>query len=106
MIPCEERKSMVERDAPSVSVSRQCSLLRLDRSGHYYKPRMESSENLSIMRFLDEQYFQTPFYDVERLLALFALKGYRINRKRLRRLVRLVDWQTLYPETKTTIADA
>ena len=105
MIPSEERKSMIDRDDDSFPVSRQCSLLSVHRSSFYYKPCGESSENLDIMRFLDEQYFQTPFYGLERLLALLVLKGYRINRKRLRRLMRLVGWQTLYPETKTTIAD-
>jgi putative transposase len=105
MIPSEARKSLIDRDNEVVSLSRQCSLLSLHRSGYYYKPRVESSENLAIMRFLDEQYFQTPFYGVERLLALLQRKGYRISRKRLRRLMDLVGWQTLYPETKTTIAD-
>ena len=105
MIPSEERKSKIDRDDASVPVSRQCSLLSLHRSGLYYKPCSESSENLSVMRFLDEQYFQTPFYGVERLLALLLRKGYRINRKRLRRLMRLVGWQTLYPQTRTTISD-
>jgi len=105
MIPSEERKSMIDRDDESVPVSRQCSLLCLHRSGLYYKPRSENFENLAIMRFLDEQYLQTPFYGVERLLALLQRKGYRVHRKRLRRLMRLVGWQTLYPETKTTIAD-
>jgi putative transposase len=105
MIPSEARKPMIDREDQSVPVSRQCSLLSVRRGGVYYKPRMESPENLSIMRFLDEQYFQTPFYGVERLLALLALKGYRINRKRLRRLMRLVGWRTLFPEPKTTIAD-
>jgi putative transposase len=80
-------------------------MLLLHRSGLYYKPRSESFENLSIMRFLDEQYLLTPFYGVERLLALLQRKGYHINRKRLRRLMRLVGWQTLFPQTKTTIVD-
>jgi putative transposase len=57
------------------------------------------------MRFLDEQYFSTPFYGVERLLPLLQRKGYQINRKRLRRLLRLVGWQTLYPTKRTTISD-
>ena len=105
MIPSAARKSMIDRDDQSVPVSRQCSLLSLHRSGHYYKPRSESSENLEIMRILDEQYYQTPFYGVERLLALLQQKGYRINRKRLRRLMRLMGWQTLYPQTMSTIAD-
>jgi len=105
MIPSEARKSIIDRDDDALPVSRQCSLLSLHRSGFYYKPCSESSENLDIMRFLDEQYFQTPFYGLERLLVLLALKGYRINHKRLRRLMRLVGWQTLYPETKTALAD-
>ena len=105
MIPCEERKSMLDGDDETVPVFRQCSLLSFHRSGLYYKPREESCENLSIMRILDEEYLQTPFYGVERLLALLQRKNYRINRKRLRRLMRLVGWQTLYPEAKTTIAD-
>ena len=81
---------MIARDDPTVSVSRQCSLLSVHRSGLYYKFCEESSENLAILRILDEQYFQTPFYGVERLLALLQRKGYLINRKRLRRLMRLV----------------
>ena len=105
MIPVEERKLMIAQGDKTVSVSRQCSLLSVQRSGHYYKPNGESCENLAIMRFLDEQYLQTPFYGVERLKALLLRKGYRMNGKRLRRLMRVVGWQTLYPETKTTIAD-
>ena len=107
MIPLEERKSMIERDDTAVlPVSRQCFLLSVCRSGHYYKSCAESFENMSILRFLDEQYLQTPFYGVERLWALLQRNGYRINRKRLRRLMRLIGWQTLYPERKTTIASA
>jgi putative transposase len=57
------------------------------------------------MRFLDEQYFLTPFYGVERLLFLLKRKDYVINRKRLRRLLKLVGWQTLYPVRGTTVLD-
>jgi putative transposase len=106
MIPFEERKSMIERDNDTVSISRQSSLLSLHRSSVYYELRAESVENLAIMRFLDEQYFSTPFYGVERLLALLVVMGYHINRKRLRRLLGLVGWQTLYPCRRTTVCDA
>jgi len=106
MIPFEARKSMIERDHAEISISRQSSLLSLHRSSVYYKPRPESADNLAIMRFLDEQYFETPFYGVERLLPLLVAMGYRINRKRLRRLLGLVGWQTLYPSRRTTVCDA
>ncbi len=50
-----------------LSLSEQCNLLAINRIGLYYKPIPESDENLLIMRFLDEQYFKTPFYGILRL---------------------------------------
>ena len=105
MIPQEQRKSMIDNTIDSPSLSRQCSLLSLHRSGIYYRAKSESEENLAIMRFLDEQYFQTPFYGLERLLVLLQISGYRVNRKRLRRLMSLVGWQTLFPGKRTSISD-
>jgi len=96
---------MIDNTIDSPSLSRQCSLLSLHRSGMYYRAKSESEENLAIMRFLDEQYFQTPFYGLERLLVLLQLSGYRINRKRLRRLMGLVGWQTLFPGKRTSLSD-
>jgi len=105
MIPLSQRKEMIDRDISTPSLVRQCSLLSVHRSHLYYVPSPEIGDNLAIMRFLDEQYLQTPFYGAERLLALLRSKGYRINGKRLRRLMRLVGWQTLYPQKRTTISD-
>lgn len=57
------------------------------------------------MRLLDEQYLKTPFYGVERLLVLLLMAGYRINPRRLRRLMKPPGWQTLYPRPRTTRID-
>lgn len=89
-----------------ISIVKQCELLAVNRSGLYYEPLPESEENLSIMRVLDEQYFKTPFYGTERLLILLILMGYKINKKRLRRLMRLQGWKTLYCAPRTTKIDA
>lgn len=96
---------MIEKSHLKLSVVRQCDLLCLNRSGLYYEPTQESSENLAIMHFLDKQYLETPFYGVERLLVILVIAGYRINRKRLRRLMRIQGWQTLYPTPRTTRID-
>lgn len=96
---------MIEKGHRELSLSRQCELLSVSRSGLYYEPVKESQENLSILRLLDQQYLDTPFYGVERLLVLLVVAGYRINRKRLRRLMRLQGWQTLYPAPRTTKSD-
>lgn len=96
---------LVEKGHDELSVVKQCELLEISRSGLYYEPVKESQENLAVMRWLDEQYLNTPFYGVERLLVLLVVLGYKINRKRLRRLMKLQGWQTLYPMPRTTTID-
>jgi putative transposase len=103
-VAIEERQKIVN-NKDTISLSRQCELLSLNRGFLYYTPSGECEENLEIMRILDEQYIETPYYGVERLLVILAMKGLKINHKRLRRLMRLVRWQTLYPQGKTTQID-
>jgi len=93
---------MIERDF-DLSVKRQCDLLQIHRSGLYYKPTLESGENLSILRFLDEQYLKTPFYGIRKLKKLLTKNGYSINHKRVRRLMEIVGWQTIYRAPNTSI---
>lgn len=96
---------MVECKHNELSVSTQLDLLSIPKSSFYYVPTGESAQNLEIMRFLDEQYMETPFYGVLRLTALLQLAGYQINAKRVRRLMKLVNWQTIFREPKTTVSD-
>jgi putative transposase len=93
---------MVEQQNSSLSVVQQCNLLGIHRSGLYYQPCMEREENLTIMRLLDEQYFKTPFYGVRRLTVWLQLQGYSINRKRVKRLMELMGWQTIYRKPNTS----
>lgn len=97
---------MLDKTDTSLSIVKQCALLSVCRSAWYYEPVPESTENLEIMRKMDEQYFITPFYGVERLLVLYVALGYKINRKRIRRLMGKMGWQTLYPTPRTTRTDA
>lgn len=96
---------MMVEESQGISIVEQCALLSISRSGFYYGHVPESEENLAIMRMLDEQYFKTPFYGVERLLVLLIVRGYSINRKRLRRLMKVQGWQTLYCSPRTTRID-
>ena len=46
-----ERKAMITRDAPELSLSRQCRLLSIGRSSFYYAPRCaEVSRSLRARR--------------------------------------------------------
>lgn len=105
MRPQKERIRMIEPNHSELSISSQCDLLRISRSSFYYKPMNESEENHAIMRILDEQYFKTPFYGVLRLTEDLKNKGFFVNKKRVRRLMKLINWQTIYREPRTTVSD-
>ncbi len=102
-MPLDERRERVNKGDTTLSVSKQCELLSIHRSGLYYTPNAEKEENLEIMKLLDKQYFETPFYGVLRLTAHFQNLGYKINVKRMRRLMKLVNWKTIFREPKTSI---
>ena len=85
-----------------MSVRRQCTLLGLNRGSWYYEPAGENEENLRLMRLLDEQYTQTPFYGVKRMTAWLQRQGELVNEKRVRRLLRTMGLMAIYPGPKTS----
>lgn len=101
----QDRIKMIDANEFQLSISEQCNLLCINRSGLYYKPISESDENLLIMNVLDKQYFKTPFYGVLRLTSLLKKQGYCVNKKRVRRLMKIINWKTIYRVPKTTNID-
>lgn len=81
---------------------RQCHLLNIQRSGFYYEPRAETFENLFFMRMIDEQYLHTPFYGVRRMHAQINAAGHAVNIKRIKRLMRLMGLEAIYPKPRTS----
>jgi putative transposase len=51
--------------------------------------------DLEVMRQVDAQYLETPFYGWPRMTAALRRKGYRVNGKRVRRLMRLMGLQAI-----------
>jgi putative transposase len=86
---------MIERNI-DIGLGRQCELLGIHRSGLYYAPLPESEDNLKYMRLFDEQYLKTPFYGIRRMTRWLNKKGFKVNRKRVIRLMSKMGWQTLY----------
>ncbi|GJL62960.1 MAG: hypothetical protein NPIRA04_16140 [Nitrospirales bacterium] len=72
----------------SLSITRQCQLLGVPRSSAYARSQPVLAEALALMRLLDELYLQRPFYGSRRLCVELQQRGYRVNRKRVRRLMR------------------
>src|SRR5215469_9897304 len=72
----------------------------ISRAGLYYTPVPESEENLKLMRLLDEQYTRTPFYGVRRMTYWLTEQGYGVNVKRVRRLLRQMGLEAIYPKPR------
>lgn len=87
-----------------LSVRRQCQLLSLSRSSLYYAKQPENALNLELMRVIDAIYTKMPFYGVLRMTAeLNQNRGYAVGVKRVRRLMRLMCLEALYPKPRTSI---
>jgi len=89
---------MIEPDHGHIGIARQCELVGLPRSTYYYVSQGESAENVQLMRLLDEQYTQRPYYGVRRMTAWLRSQGYEVNRKRVARLLQTMGLETIYPK--------
>ena len=87
-----------------LSIEKQCKLLNFNRSSFYYSSKGESQENLEIMSLLSRQYLVTPFYGYRKITVWLQNQNFDINQKRVRRLLKLVNWKTIYREPRTTIS--
>lgn len=86
-----------------ISVVRQCELLGLPRSSLYYEPVEEDAWNLQLMRLLDEQYLRTPYYGVARMTVYLCGLGHAVNAKRVRRLMRVMGLEAIYPKPRLSL---
>jgi HTH-like domain len=86
----KERVALVENMAGRLSVRQQCELMGIARGAYYYEPRPESAENLAMMRRIDELHLERPVYGSLRLAAQLRREGWKVNRKRVMRLMALM----------------
>lgn len=93
---------MVDRTDEAWSLRQQCQLLGINRSSLYYQATGESEENLLLMRLLDEQYTRTPYYGVIKMTHWLQGEGHPVNLKRVRRLLRLMGLEAVYPKPNTS----
>jgi len=93
-----------KRQFPSnLSLKRVCELLRISRSTVYYKPKGESSENIMLMEYIEEIYNQDPTIGYRRMKICLERKiNFKVNKKRVRRLMRKMGLSGIVPSPKTT----
>jgi len=82
----------------TLSLRRQADLLCIHRSNLYYEPVGESKENLLLMRKMDELFLFDPTLGVLGMQDELRNKGYHYNVKRIRRLLRKMSIEAIYPK--------
>lgn len=93
-----ERRKLV-RKRKVLSLSEQCKILGIHRSGLYYKPCGESDLNLELMRLMDKKHLKHPFYGVGQMCEWLREDiGHKVNPKRVRRLFKKMNIHAIYPK--------
>jgi putative transposase len=93
---------MIDVNHAKLSLVRQCRLVSISRSSYYYKGSGESDLNLELMRRIDEQFLETPFYGSRQMTRWLRRQGYTVGRKRVRRLMRLLGIQAVFQRPRTS----
>lgn len=99
-----EKKRLIEADHPQLSIQGQCELVGLPCSSYYRKNKngQECPENLELMRLIDEEYTNHPFYGTRQMRNYLRRQGFKVNRKRVQRLMQKMGLQSIAPKPNTS----
>jgi putative transposase len=99
----ERRRQLIEPDHPQLSVLRQCELVSISRSGFHHTPAGETPLDLELMRLIEAQSMETPWYGSRQMARHLRREGYVVGRKRVRRLMARMGLAPIYPRLRTTV---
>lgn len=94
---------MVDPHHSRLSIARQCRLLSVPRSSYDRQPASESPENLALMRLIDEQFLETPWYGSRQMARHLQRQGRRVGRHRVRRLMAKMSLVPIDQRPKTSV---
>lgn len=98
-----EKRALIEPEHKQLSIRRQCSLIGLPRASYYRDGKREKEGNLELMRLIDEEYTRHPFFGSRKMRDFLARKGFRVNRKRVQRLMRVMGLESIAPKKRTSV---
>lgn len=90
--------------APShgLSISRQAKALSISRGSVYYRPRPVSSEDLAIMRRIDELHLDYPFAGSRMLRDMLNREAIEIGRCRVATMMKRMGIEAIYRRPNTS----
>jgi len=106
LVSSKERKFLVDTKL-DLSLNKQCKLLHVNKSSLYYQPIKPFSTDSNI-RFLDainNIYSDFPSYGYRRIHAQLIKDGYNIGKKFVKKAMKYMGIEALYPKPNTTVAN-
>ena len=100
--PWEVKQGFICPDHENLSLRRQCELLDVNRSSLYYKPKAEDVYDLSLLNEIRDIWVRYPFYGYRRITWVLNQKGFKVNHKRVQRLMQLGGIHAIYPGPNTS----
>jgi len=96
------RRERINPKHKRLSIVRQCALLQISRSGHYYRPTGESEDALALMRLIDEAFLESPYYGARQMMRHLHRLGHNVGRHRVSRLMRKMGLRAIYQKPNTS----
>jgi putative transposase len=78
-------------------ITTQTTLLSLNRSSLYYRPRAPTPEEVALKHRIDEIFTERPYYGVRRITAQLRREGRLVNHKAIARQMREMGLVAIYP---------
>lgn len=89
---------MINPKHRKLPLTRQCRLLGLSRSTAYHRPGTQTDKDARLRNRFDELYTEMPFFGSRQMRDYLRLEGWKVGRKRIQRLMRLMGLQAQCPK--------
>jgi len=102
----KERKSLLNTKL-NLSLNKQCKLLHIGKSSLYYQPKKPFSTGgeLKLLDAINNIYSDFPSYGYRRIHSQLLRDGYNVGKKMVKKAMKYMGIEALYPKPKTTTAN-
>lgn len=98
-----EKISLIDKVSHILTLKDQAELLGISRESLYYRKKEMDLVTLKIMNRIDELFTKRPFYGSRRVTKQLKREGFKVNRKKIRRLMRIMGIEALYPKPNLSL---
>jgi len=102
----KERKSLLNTKL-NLSINKQCKLLQINKSTLYYQPKkpFSTGKEIKLLDDINTIYSDFPSYGYRRITKQLQIDGYNIGKKLVKKAMKYMGIEALYPKPKTTTAN-